>query len=143
MDTFATGDTARITGLTDDQLRRWDRTGLLPATVREGEGHGRRRRWSFADLVVLRSIRRLRDQNVSVQKISKAFRYLRRTYPELTDNLSGVVFIVYGLDVVALAPGEDFPVSTVRAQGQHVIRIPVDEVRAEVAEAICELEQAM
>jgi len=142
---FEAGEVERLTGLTGRQLRLWDNTGLFPASGRTGDGRrrqGTKRLWSFRQVVVLRAVVKLRGLNISTQAIRKAFDYLRRAFPELGGDFAGVTFIVWGSDLLALPAHEQLPISALKQQGQRVIAIPIDDVRAEVAEAVRDLRWA-
>jgi len=139
---YETGDVSKLTGMTGKMLRYWDDTGLFPASGRSGDGErgqGTRRLWSFRDVIVLRAITRLRAEGITTHRIRRALDYLRRSFPELDGDFAGVVFVVWGVDVVALPPGETMPISIVKAQGQRVLAVPVDSVRAEVAQIVRDL----
>ena len=45
---FSTAQVARLTGLTPRQLDHWDRKGFLKPSLREAQGYGSTRRYSFA-----------------------------------------------------------------------------------------------
>lgn len=140
---YKIGDVVKVTGLTARQVRYMSDQGLIvPEISGEERGKGEHRVWSFGDLVLLRAVRKLRVANISSQKVANVLTYLRNAYPATGANLAGVTLAVWGNDVVALAPGEDLPVSTIAQRGQHVLRIPLDAVQREVTEAIEQLNTA-
>ncbi|MGQ0650855.1 MAG: MerR family transcriptional regulator [Betaproteobacteria bacterium] len=57
-----------------------------PHCHRHGPGRGRRRDYSFADLVVLRAIGKLLKHGVSVYRMKAALDRLRVRYPEITQE---------------------------------------------------------
>lgn len=76
---FSSSDACRLTGCTNNQLRYWDRIGLVKPSIRGTAGKaGVRRCYAFTDLVVMRSIKCLVDEGVSLQKIRRAFEQLKK-----------------------------------------------------------------
>ena len=64
-------------GITYRQLDYWARTDLVTPSVRDAEGSGTQRLYSFRDIVVLKVVKRLLDAGVSLQNIRKAIDVLR------------------------------------------------------------------
>jgi DNA-binding transcriptional MerR regulator len=64
-------------GITYRQLDYWATTGLVEPGVRDAEGSGSQRLYSFEDIVTLKVIKRLLDAGVSLQRIRKAIEYVR------------------------------------------------------------------
>jgi DNA-binding transcriptional MerR regulator len=67
----------RVVGITYRQLDYWATTGLVEPSVRDAEGSGSQRLYSFEDIVTLKVIKRLLDVGVSLQRIRKAIEYVR------------------------------------------------------------------
>jgi len=135
-----TNKVEKITGLTRRQILYWHQTGLVVATA-DTKDERKPKLWSFSDLVALRVVRRLREQNVSIQKIRKVLKYARGNWPDLENHLAELAFFVLnnGREVLLLGPDEEFPVSAWRAQGQMVNVLPGKEVEDEVRAAIVEI----
>ncbi|MCF6338183.1 MAG: MerR family transcriptional regulator [Gammaproteobacteria bacterium] len=81
----------RITGLSQRQLSYWRKTGLVIPKQRTAGGHAR---YSFADLLILKTARKLIDAGVSVQRI-------RRRITSLTDFLPSCNIPLTELSLVA------------------------------------------
>lgn len=64
-------------GITYRQLDYWARTGLVQPTVRSAAGSGSQRLYGFADILVLKIVKRLLDTGVSLQNIRTAVTHLR------------------------------------------------------------------
>ncbi|VAW83114.1 hypothetical protein MNBD_GAMMA13-1719 [hydrothermal vent metagenome] len=93
---FSRQQVAAITGLSSRQLSYWRKTELVtPQTYTEG-GHAR---YSFTDLIALRTARRLLDANVSLQRIRKRLNSLTRFLPS-TDYPLTELSLVVTADVV-------------------------------------------
>ena len=67
----------KIVGITYRQLDYWARTGLVNPSVRQAEGSGTQRLYSFDDIVQLRVVKRLLDTGVSLQRVRLAIDELR------------------------------------------------------------------
>ncbi len=76
---FGAGDAARILGLKYRTLDHWVRTGLLPVE-QPAAGTGNRRGLSFLDLVRAMTVKRLRQEGVSLQAIRKVIEVLSEHY---------------------------------------------------------------
>jgi tetratricopeptide (TPR) repeat protein len=77
MESFTTRDVARLLGLTETQVRSQARAGFL--TPERGPRNGYR--FSFQDLVLLRTARELAQARVPPRRIRRALRDLARTLP--------------------------------------------------------------
>ena len=92
-------------GLSPRRLEYWARTGLVPPSVRTSGGH---RRYAFSDLVALRTIKRLTDAGISVQRIRKSVQKLTQILPAVGRPLSELVLVASGDAVVVLRRGAAF-----------------------------------
>ena len=76
---FTADQASRLTGCTPHQLRYWDRVGLVKPSIQGTGGRpGVRRLYSFRDLVALRVVKGLLDNGMSLQRVRRAWDYLRR-----------------------------------------------------------------
>lgn len=66
----------KIVGITYRQLDYWARTGLVRPSLKDAQGSGSQRLYSFRDLVHLRVIKSLLDAGVNLPQIRKAIEYL-------------------------------------------------------------------
>lgn len=123
---FASKEVIALTGVTRRQLAYWRDTGLIvPAEVTAG-GHAR---YSFTDLIALKTAKALLDAGVSLQRLRTTLVSLRRLLPALTRPLSELSIIATRDIVMVLHHGHAFePLS-----GQHWI-IPVAELERELAD---------
>src|SRR5450432_511174 len=83
------------------RLDYWDRRGIVkPSVVRaSGPGRGKERRYSFADLVTLRAVARLREHGIPAIRLRKALRHLQERTRDGADLLRRGVLITDGHDV--------------------------------------------
>jgi DNA-binding transcriptional MerR regulator len=115
-------DVVRIVGISYRQLDYWARTGLVRPSIRDAQGSGTQRLYSFQDLALLKLIKRMLDSGVSLQQIRKAW----GTLSELKEPPLGTTLISDGTRIYAV----DSPDAVVDllAQGQGVFAIAVDKV---------------
>jgi DNA-binding transcriptional MerR regulator len=120
-------DVQRIVGISYRQLDYWARTGLVRPSVQDAGGSGTQRQYSFEDLVVLRTIKKLLDAGVSLQRIRKAIGFLR-------DNLDaqpqGVTIMSDGNGIYACESPDE--VMDLLQRGQGVFGIALDKVWTDV-----------
>ncbi len=115
-----------ITGLSRRQLSYWRKTGLLVPTCRTSGGHAR---YSFLDLLALKTAKRLIDAGVSVQRLRKSLTALLAFLPGCRVPLSELSLVVTG-DVILVLHGESaFEALT----GQEWI-LPVASLERQVAQ---------
>ena len=65
-------------GITYRQLDYWARTGLVVPQIREADGSGTQRLYSFRDILMLKVIKKLIDAGISLQQIRTAIAHLRK-----------------------------------------------------------------
>ena len=101
---FRTRDVVRALGLSRRQVQYWAKTGLVVPSARTPGGH---HRYSFADLVALKTAKRLIDAGVSLQTIRRSVEALATHLPsverpleELVIVASGDVLVVFDRDTV-------------------------------------------
>jgi DNA-binding transcriptional MerR regulator len=120
-------DVQKIVGISYRQLDYWARTGLVRPSIRDAGGSGTQRLYSFEDLVVLRTIKKLLDAGVSLQRIRKAIRFLR---DHLNREPQGVTIMSDGSGIYACeSPTE---VMDLLQRGQGVFGIALDKVWTDV-----------
>jgi len=88
-----------ITGLSRRQLTYWRKTGLVTPRLQTTGGHAR---YSFTDLIALKSARRLIDAGISVQRIRKNIQSLTNFLPHCQAPLSELSLVVTGEVILVL-----------------------------------------
>ena len=106
---FSTRQICRITGLSARQLAYWRKTGLLSPAMQTSGGHAR---YSFVDLVSLKTASRLIDAGVSVQRIRQCLRSLSRFLPNTDTPLHELSLVVTGDVVLVLRSSTAFDALT-------------------------------
>ena len=120
----------RVVGITYRQLDYWATTGLVEPSVRDAEGSGSQRLYSFEDIVTLKVIKRLLDVGVSLQRIRRAIDYVR----DRGLALRNLTLASDGDTVYAATDTQDVVDLLKRGQGVFAIAVDplYDEMEAEV-----------
>ena len=124
----------KLVGITYRQLDYWTTTGLVRASVRDADGSGSQRLYSFDDIVQLRVVKRLLDTGVNLKKIRAAVDHIR----DRGLDLHHVTLVSDGKTVYAF--DDEREVVDLLHQGQGVFAIAVDPVVAELEGEVAELE---
>jgi len=139
LEVFTAQQACRLTSCTPHQLRYWDRVKLLQPSVQATGGRpGRRRLYSFRDLVALRVVRSLLDNGMSVQRVRRAWDYLRRT-ADMDVHLSEVRLVTDGQSIFRIASDEEELIDALR-QGQLAFFVAIDQIAREVEEDVTKFE---
>lgn len=136
---FTAEQACRLTNCTHHQLRYWDRVGLVKPSIQTTGGRpGVRRLYSFRDLVALRVVRSLLDNGMSLQRVRRAWDYLRRE-GEMEDHLADVKLVTDGLTIFQVSSDEGELMDALR-QGQLAFFVAIDEIAREVEEDVTRFE---
>ena len=122
----------RITGLSRRQLTYWRKTGLINPQFQTSGGHAR---FSFANLLALRTAKKLIDAGVSVQRIRNSIVSLTSFLPSCTAPLTELSLVATGDMISVLHRETAFEALT----GQEWI-YPVAELAREAAKTLGESE---
>lgn len=115
-------DVCRIVGISYRQLDYWARTGLVKPSVKDAQGSGTQRLYSFQDLALLRIIKKLLDTGVTLQQVRKAMAYLR----DMKQPATGTTLVSDGARIYSVESPQE--VVDLLAKGQGVFAIAVDRV---------------
>lgn len=133
---FSGREAADIVGITYRQLDYWARTDLIRPSLADAKGSGSRRRYSYRDLIELKMIKTLIDAGQRLDRVRKAFDYLR----DLGDDLTSVQLVIAGDSVVLVREGQDLIDVVNKYQGQGVLNLlALDCVVEQVDAAIVDL----
>jgi DNA-binding transcriptional MerR regulator len=124
----------KIVGITYRQLDYWARTRLVVPSVRNAEGSGSQRLYSFTDIVHLKIIKNLLDAGVSLQQTRRAVDFLRH---ELKQPLEEVTILSDGHSIYACRSKDE--VIDLLARGQGVFGIAVGKVYEELQGSVADL----
>ena len=102
---FTSRQVTALTGLTQRQLAYWRRTGLISPTKASQGGHAR---YTFSDLVLLRTVKQLLDSGVSVQRLRKSISALHHYLQHETSALHELTLVATGDVILVLKKGQAF-----------------------------------
>ena len=126
----------KLVDITYRQLDYWARTNLITPSVQAAQGSGSQRRYSFADIIQLKVVKRLLDAGMSLKKIRQAIEILAAQL-ETETPLTDVTLLSDGNTIYAAHnPSE---VVDVFRRGQGVFGIAVGPVHDELKGQIHEL----
>jgi DNA-binding transcriptional MerR regulator len=123
----------QIVGISYRQLDYWTTTGLITPSVRDAEGSGSQRLYSFSDIVQLKVIKRLLDTGVSLQRIRTAMDFVRQRGL----SLRNVTLLSDGKQVYAL--DDQSQIIDLLQSGQGVFAIALNPVYNELEAEITQL----
>jgi DNA-binding transcriptional MerR regulator len=136
---FTAQQACRLTGCTPHQLRYWDRVDLVSPSIQGTGGRpGKRRLYAFRDLVALRVVKSLLDNGMSVQRVRRAWDYLRRT-ADMDRHLAEVQLITDGQSIFRVASDEHELIDALR-EGQLAFFVAINEITREVEEDVTRFE---
>ena len=73
LDLFQVKEAAKIAGLSDAMVNYLSRVGIAVPSHPKTAGRGRRRRYTFGEIVFLKAVARLLDAGVSVKRLKESF----------------------------------------------------------------------
>ena len=139
MEAFTAQQACRLTSCTPHQLRYWDRVNLVrPTLQRTGGRPGRRRLYAFRDLVALRVVKSLLDNGMSVQRVRRAWDYLRRT-ADMDRHLAEVRLVTDGHSIFRIASNDEELIDALK-EGQLAFFVAIGEITHQVAEDVTRFE---
>ncbi len=139
MEGFTAQQASNLTLCTAHQLRYWDKVNLVQPSIQGTEGRpGRRRLYTFRDLVALRVVKSLLDNGMSVQRVRRAWDYLRRT-ADMDTHLSEIKLVTDGISIFRVAQDEEQLLDALR-QGQLAFFVAINEIARTVEEDVTRFE---
>lgn len=121
---FTSRQAIQITGISQRQLAYWRKSGLITPSNQTSGGHSR---YTFTDLIALKTIKRLIDAGISLQKIRKSIKALTNTLPLLKHPLSEMSLVATGDIILIFHEGAAFETLS----GQEWI-LPIAQIQREV-----------
>ncbi len=136
---FTAEQACQLTNCTHHQLRYWDRVNLVrPSLQGTGGRPGVRRLYSFRDLVALRVVRGLLDNGMSLQRVRRAWEYLRRN-ASMDHHLAEVKLVTDGSTIFAVTHDDGELMDALR-EGQLAFVIAIDGIAQSVEEDVTRFE---
>jgi DNA-binding transcriptional MerR regulator len=124
--------TAKVVGISYRQLDYWARTDLIRPSLSDASGSGSRRRYSYNDLLELKTIKKLLDAGIKLEQVRKVFAYLRE---HVSTDIAAAHIVIDGGSVM-LCDGDELV--DVLKHGQGVLNVLSlggvrDELEADLA----------
>ncbi len=140
MEGFTSHQACRLTGCTPRQLRYWDEVGLVTPSVQQTGGRpGVPRLYSFRDLVALRVVTSLLDGGMSLQRVRRAYRFLREK-AGMENHLSEVKLVTDGKSIFKVCRREGEILDALR-EGQMAFFVAIDEIVRSVDAGVSQFRQ--
>lgn len=127
-DLYTTAEVARLFDLKVSRLRGWARQEFLAPSVRRG----RRRFYTFQDLIGVRVAKGLLDAGVPARDVKRSVAAIREALPKVIRPLAELRVVAEGRAMVVRDEHGAFEPLT----GQRVIDFRVDALRADVVERL-------
>lgn len=136
MEGFTSLQAGRFTGCTGNQLRYWDKIALVKPSIQATGGRpGVRRLYSFRDLLALKVVKSLLDGGMSLQRVRRAFEYLRGQ--GLDRQLSNLKLVTDGHSIFEICKNDGEILDALR-QGQMTFFVAIDELAGDVDRGVTE-----
>jgi DNA-binding transcriptional MerR regulator len=137
MEGFTAEQATRFTGCTAHQLRYWDRIDLVRPSVQSTGGRpGVRRLYSWRDLIALKCVRSLLDGGMSLQRVRRAYTYLRKK-AGLEEHLSELKLVTDGQSIFKICRNDGEVLDALK-EGQMAFFLALDEVARSVDARVAE-----
>ena len=139
MEGFTAQQATRLTGCTPHQLRYWAKVALVEPSLQQTGGRpGRRRLYSFRDSIALRVVKSLLDNGMSLQRVRRAWDYLRRN-ADMDGHLAEVKLVTDGRSIFKVAKEDDEVLDALR-EGQLAFFVAIDEITRSVEDDVTRFE---
>jgi DNA-binding transcriptional MerR regulator len=140
---FTTAQVAEMTGLSMRQLDYWSQQGIFVPSLQQAHGSGTRKRYSFDDVIQLRSLRKLLCRRWSTQKLNQAISMLRVVmqdpnplrYASLIDDKNTL------LAVYKTREGERILLDALCSGGQQVMSLVIETVEEEARQLLLDFDR--
>lgn len=127
---YSARQAADVVGISYRQIDYWARTELVTPSLKEADGSGTQRSYSFQDLLKLRVVKSLLDAGVTLQAIRRA----TATLDQLGEPATGTTLISDGKRVYAEI-GSDVLMDLLQ-KGQGVFALAVDRVWTDLERSV-------
>ncbi|MDQ2899488.1 MAG: tetratricopeptide repeat protein, partial [Acidobacteriota bacterium] len=132
---YSREDVRRMLNVSEQQLRGWERQGLIPAAPA----------FTFTDLIALRTLQKLRENHVSPKTIGRAMHSLKQKLAHVERPLSELKISSDGKTIAVQVAGQkmeaisgqmlfDFETAELRSIRSFPEKTPAPEIRARAAE---------
>ena len=139
---FTAASAAKLAGLTPAMTNYLCRQNIVEPSCSCPRGHGRKRHYSFGDVVALRLVAKLSATGASVLRLKAGMHYLRKFHPEITlSSLPASHVVTDGQALYLRKPGEPLE-RMIDGQLAFAFVVELSQLQTEVAEALTKLKAA-
>lgn len=141
MDSFYTGpQAAGVAGISYDTLDYWVKCGLISPSFSLSLSRKCRSYYSFSDIVIVATLKALRDRGISLQKIKKAKTELwKRIGMSLEQGIRGGVIVADGKDVLAVLYTLDDAIQILSLLRGGQMFLPLDNIVVEIENKLMQM----
>ncbi len=125
---YSRAEVSRLFGLKESRLRYWDKTGFLEPSARRG----RRRFYTFQDLIGVRAAKGLLDAGLALQEVRRSVEAIRAALPRVVRPLSELRVVAEGHAMLVRDEETTFEATT----GQLVLDFSVGTLRDDVVKKL-------
>ena len=127
-DLYSREEVAKLFGVAVSKLRYWDRSRFIRPSVRRG----RRRYYTFQDLIGIRAAKGLLDSGVPLREVRRSVDAIRQALPKVVRPLSELRVVAEGHAMLVRDPSGAFEAKT----GQLVLDFKVETLREDVVRVL-------
>ncbi len=125
---FTASEVTKLLGISASRLRALERAGVVAPSAQKG----RRRGYTFPDVIALRVARDLFTKHVKMREVSEAVQNLKRALPKVTRPLAELRILSDGRRMVVKSAAGTFEPAT----GQMVLDFEVKDLRDDVVRVL-------
>ena len=125
---FTPKEVAKLVNISYRQIQYWDKTRFIWPSCRR---RGKYRLYTFADLILLKLARVLRDYDFSIQRLRKTVEQIKKLLAKASCTLIEITFVIYG-DCVLMFNGDMVLMNSLK--GENCIIFSARSLWAEVNE---------
>jgi tetratricopeptide (TPR) repeat protein len=127
-DLYNAKDAAKLFALSDSRLRYWERSGFITRSVQVGK----RRFYSFEDLISIRAAKELLDKGIALQSVRRNIEALRASLPRVARPLSALRIVADGHSLLVRDDNGAYEPTT----GQLRLDFEVSQLRDDVVRVL-------
>ena len=107
MSTFSINEASKLSGLTSVMVDYLCRQKIVVPSFPRKPGRGKARRYSFGEVVLLKTIRKLLEKGVSVKRLKQAIRTKNKFFRDINEKNPPIhLFITDGREIFLRKPGD-------------------------------------
>jgi len=135
--TFTTGEAAKLSHLSISMVDYICREGIVIPQIPKTPGRGRRRKFNFGEVVLLRTISKILNKGISIKRIKSAIKTHNKIFREMSHvHAPSLYFITDGHDVYIKTKENRLCDLTSNGQQAFAFMLDLEVMHSEVREDI-------